>query len=366
MSDLNKSICKAHTFSLDKRHADRIAALIDGEPFFPELLEVFPSKICNHNCIFCISAETNNLKGFMDPKIFYSLIKDASKGGTSRVRLCGGGEPLLHSNIADFIKFTASHIDSVSLITHGVNMKGDVLEAVAKHCDHVRISLDAGNSEVYAKMHGTSIRTFDVAINNIINLIEKRGKATTPIVELSFVAMNENIDSLDQLIKLANRIKPDAIGITTNTLERIEDQFLLYEQVQEIVKQNSDTLVEVKASVSHPDTFKETSEPCPSFLLYGLVTAEGRYFSSCHHVGLNINSLGSLTDGLTFKTLLSKPEVIQKQLKYAFGKDIKTDKLCKHPYNYRLMELIANSENAIDRVTTWMSENIEYELDESA
>ncbi|AXG69056.1 molybdenum cofactor biosynthesis protein A [Kordia sp. SMS9] len=363
MEKASKFVGKAHDFILNERHVQKIDALIDGKPYFPELIEIFPSNICNHHCTFCISAESNSAKSFIDTEVFYNTIREAAQGGVSKIRLCGGGEPLLHKSIVNFITFASQHIESVSLITNGSLMTDAMREAIVNHCNDVRFSIDAGNAEVYAKMHGTSHKSFDKTLHHISKLIKSKGKAITPLVELSFVATSENIDSLPQFIEIATTLQPNSVNITTNTLAPLKSQIAMYKKVKAILNNHTGSNVPISANISHSDAFEETSEPCPAFLLYGVVTSKGTYYSSCHHVERNINSLGTIHRSYTLKTLLSDPKVIQKQLKYAFGKDVKTEKLYKHPYNEKLLELMVNSKQTLDKVTTWMSKNITLKID---
>lgn len=347
---------KSNELFLNKKHLERLERLINNhEPYFPEFLEVFTANPCNHHCTFCISADYRIEKKFIKENIFYKAVEGASRAGVPKLRFCGGGEPLLHPNINEFITFAGQHIHSVNLITNGSMMKNATAEIISAYCNEVRISIDAGDAETYAAVHGTLKKNFDATIDNIRQLISLRQQATAPFIELSFVALEQNISSLSNLINIANEIGVDRINITANTFQPSEQQLQLMQQVEEVVHANHDSHAQLYYHESPRDTFSETSIPCPAFLLYGVITAEGDYYSSCHHVGQKQQLLGTLKDDLSLAELLSQQDVIEKQLRYAFETGIKCDKLTTNSYNYLLMHDIMKSADARNAVTTWMS-----------
>lgn len=352
---------KSNELFLNEKHVHRIARLIKcNEPYFPEFLEVFAANPCNHRCTFCISADYRTQKKFISENIFYKAVEDAARGGTPKLRFCGGGEPLLHPCIKEFISFAAQHIHSVNLITNGSMMKDDTAAVIANYCNEVRISIDAGDAETYAAIHGTTAKNFNATIDNVRQLVVLRNNATAPFIELSFVAMEQNIASLQSLINIANEIGVDRINITANTFQPADDQLLIMAQVERIVSANPHSHVQLYYHQSPQDTFSGTSLPCPAFLLYGVITAEGDYYSSCHHVGQKQQLLGTLTDELSLADLLSRQDVRKKQLSYAFGAGMKCDKLITNPYNFLLVHDIMNCAETKDAITTWMSRHLQY------
>lgn len=351
---------KSNELFLNEEHVRRIARLIErSEPYFPEFLEVFTANPCNHHCTFCISADYRTQKKYINENIFYKAVEDAARGGTPKLRFCGGGEPLLHPAINEFINFAAQHIDSVNLITNGSMMKGDTAAVIANYCNEVRISVDAGDAKTYAAVHGTLAKNFYSVIDNIKQLILLRDNSTAPFIELSFVAMEQNIASLQGLIDIANEIGVDRINITANTFQSAEEQLLIMSAVENIVNANAGSIVQLYYHESPQDTFSETLVPCPAFLLYGVITAEGNYYSSCHHVGQRQHLLGTLGDDLSLAKLLSDAGVVEKQLNYTFGSCVKCDKLTTNPYNFILMHGIMNAAETRDAITTWMSKRLQ-------
>lgn len=359
MQKHNKYKGKSNELFVSKQHVQRIAELINHQqPYFPEFLEVFTANPCNHHCTFCISADYRTEKKFLPEAVFYKAIEDAARGGTPKLRFCGGGEPLLHPRIHEFISFAAQHIDSVNLITNASMMKEETAAVIAAKCNEVRISLDAGDAPTYAAVHGTAEKNFATTLENIRQLILLRGTATAPFVELSFVAMQQNIHSLQSLIDIANAIGVDRLNITANTFQPAAEQTFILQQVENIVQANAGSNVQLYYHESPQDLFSSTSLPCPAFLLYGVITAEGDYYSSCHHVGQKQQLLGTLSSELSLPGLLSRPAVIEQQLQYAFGTGVKCDKLTTNPYNFILMHGIMQEAPVRDAVTTWMSRQI--------
>lgn len=349
---------KSNELFINEAHVEAIEGLFRNKPYFPEFLEIYPTNPCNHKCTFCISADYRTTKEFLDTNTIKNVLSDAADGGVKMVRFCGGGEPLLHPDMAEIIAFAKNKIASVNLITNGSMLKlTKLLTAIAENCNEIRISIDAGDSGSYAKVHGTTQKSFGELVINISKLLALRGTRTAPFVELSFVAIDENIDSLDKLIGLANEIGVDRLNISTSMMESQEKKRGIIKRIEESIEAHSNSKVELYWHDVEPDTFVDTELPCVASLLFGLVSANAKYFSTCHHVGNEIYELGDLTTSESFRRLLADPELIKKQLNYAFGKTTKCEKLLYGTSNYILLNGVMGNEKIRNEVTTWMSEN---------
>ncbi|GAA1841005.1 hypothetical protein GCM10009836_20420 [Pseudonocardia ailaonensis] len=84
-----------------------------------------------------------------------------------------------------------------SLYTNG-SLIGHYFEEIRVAFDRVRISIDAGTADTYAKIHGVHSRTFGRILKSVERLAHLGRE-----VDLSMVATHESIDEIPDLIRVA-------------------------------------------------------------------------------------------------------------------------------------------------------------------
>ena len=102
----------------------------------PKSLTIYPSEVCNLNCIGCNSKPIHRKNGFMDFETFEKIIKDFRIYGGEAVAFEGGGEPMLHPKIGFMITSCVGQELKVGIITNGTIYRKEMLYA-----DWIRISI---------------------------------------------------------------------------------------------------------------------------------------------------------------------------------------------------------------------------------
>jgi len=82
----------------------------------PFVVQIFPVYLCNFKCVYCIFSAQAARRGFisdkavMDLDLYKKCIDDIAQfpGKVKVLRFVGIGEPLLHKNIVEMIKYAAS------------------------------------------------------------------------------------------------------------------------------------------------------------------------------------------------------------------------------------------------------------------
>jgi MoaA/NifB/PqqE/SkfB family radical SAM enzyme len=179
----------------------------------PYHVEIHPADRCNIDCFFCSTAA---LRGTDEVPMtrFEELLGELGEAGTRSLRLSGGGEPLFHRRIRDFLQaIKASGLPIENVTTNGVLLLPDIRELLAGTCDHVTVSLNTADEATYASMMKTSPRNFQRVVDNVrelVNLGRHRG-ARRPRVMLQFLVWKENYRTIPAMYRLAREIGADQV-----------------------------------------------------------------------------------------------------------------------------------------------------------
>ncbi len=163
------------------------------------------TNACNLNCKMCFRRYWNEEIGFMDEKLFLKLIEDINKIETVETFHFGGiGEPLVHP---DFLKFL-NMLDKKEIMvsTNGTLMNEKLAEIfVKKGVKKVTISFDSPSEEIFLNIRGISK---NIVYRNIKRLSElkKRYGSDYPEIEIEFLAMKSNINTLTKIPDIADEM----------------------------------------------------------------------------------------------------------------------------------------------------------------
>lgn len=147
----------------------------------PLTLFIDPCNACNFNCKFCaMQTSDRNLKfkkQLMDFELFKSIIDDLKSNNIKlkMLRLAANGEPLLHPQFSEFVRYAkqAEVSDYIETITNGSKLNPELNEKLVNSgIDRIRISVEAVDKEGYERIAGVSIN-FDEFIENILDLYKR-------------------------------------------------------------------------------------------------------------------------------------------------------------------------------------------------
>lgn len=151
----------------------------------PLTLFIDPCNACNFRCDFCaIQTSGRNLKfkkQFMDFELFKSTIDNLKSNNIKlkMLRLAANGEPLLHPQFSELVKYAkqAEISDYIETVTNGSRLYPELnKKLVNSGIDRIRISVEAIDEEGYEKISGVSI-DFEKFRENILDLYKRsRGK----------------------------------------------------------------------------------------------------------------------------------------------------------------------------------------------
>jgi|SRR5690554_5439312 len=127
---------------------------------------------CNSSCVICPRSKLSRKKGFISEYTFNILINELKELPVNEVEICGVGEPLLHKNVAEYIKRLKSiGIKRVKMTTNASLLTKDkAKELVESGLDSIAISFHTIDPLKYSRMmKGLSYHDVLKNIKNFIN-----------------------------------------------------------------------------------------------------------------------------------------------------------------------------------------------------
>ena len=181
---------------------------------YPIYVEISPVGACNHRCTFCgvdyigyknIRWETNLLK---------ERLTEMSSLGIKSVMFAGEGEPLLHKEIGDIVEHCNKvGIDS-SITTNFVMLNEKNVYKIFENTSWVKVSINAGTKETYAKVHRTKESDFDKVLENMKLAIKvKKENNYKSTLGAQMLLLPENKDEAYILAKKCKDIGLDYVVI---------------------------------------------------------------------------------------------------------------------------------------------------------
>jgi len=189
---------------------DRLATLRTGVAPVPVHVQMVLSDLCNQDCGFCAYRMTSGLSNELFPQgtrrnpqrmitteKAREIIDDCAQLGVRAIQFTGGGEPTVHpDHLALFAHAQALGI-STALVTNGVAL--DTLHPAVHAMSWIRVSVDAGTPETYARTRRVAPRHWATVWDKVHDLVQR----CTGTVSVGFVVTPENFRELPAACDLA-------------------------------------------------------------------------------------------------------------------------------------------------------------------
>ena len=166
----------------------------------------FPiTSSCPFSCIYCGQAGENTISpvSHMSLETIMDIVPYLKNAGITKVRLTGG-EPLIHPQIGDIIRFLSESGFYVLINTNGllVEDKIDALMRTASNV-HFAVSLDTLKSKRFDKISRTK-NNFDKVIRGV-KLLKKYGY----LMRINMVVGSFNVDEVFDMISFCSELNCD-------------------------------------------------------------------------------------------------------------------------------------------------------------
>ena len=266
-------------------HYPAAAALLEGKMPAPRTAIVYPTYVCNQNCLWCEYAADNAEHHSMMPNDnLRKLIWDLYDLGVRGTEFCGGGEPTLHPMLAELIFDMKQKGMSSGLLTNGSRLKGDLAEAVVDCSSYVRVGFDGSNTETFnrVKRPRSPEASFEGVCENVRNLVALRAESNGKVlISIKVILSGDNYNEVESCVELAMRLGVDSIQFKA---ARLCDNELSPEQVVTVKSEMARvrSLYPEMAIVGGVDKLSMT-KPCWLTPIQIMVDALGDVFLCCYY-----------------------------------------------------------------------------------
>lgn len=181
---------------------------------YPLYIEISPVGHCNHRCVFCAKDYIGYKKHEIPYEILSDRISEMAVLGVKSIMFAGEGEPLLHKRLPEIIEHCENIGIDTSLTTNFVPATDSSIETYVKHCKWIKVSINAGNPQVYSEIHRTKPEDFNKVIENLakaVNIRKAAGKGAT--LGSQMLLLPENFRTAPELAAIAKEIGLDYLVI---------------------------------------------------------------------------------------------------------------------------------------------------------
>ena len=183
MTEERTEIERLEQFLRENFRLDERIAAIENRKLYS--LEIELTRRCNLECIYCYNSSSRDpgMPDF-DFELLKRVLSEAYEYGIRSITYLGG-EPTLHRQINEIIKFTKSiGMEEMVLYTNGTVMNDRLLDTINTFIDSVVIHIDSIDPDVFADVHridrSSSLSYFESILNNI-NLLKSSGYSSSKL-----------------------------------------------------------------------------------------------------------------------------------------------------------------------------------------
>ncbi|MGE5417982.1 MAG: radical SAM protein [Acidobacteriota bacterium] len=335
-------------------HPEKLNAIKRGELTAPIYVRIKPTNACNHRCNYChyahgqyLDLEGINARDQIPWVKMQEIINDLGDTGVKAITFSGGGEPLVYPKIVPAMKLLLERGLDISIITNGQLLKNEAAEVLTQ-AKWVRISLDAGNGDTYARIRDIPSKSFDEVCSNI-NRFAKI-KPSNCELGINFVVNQENADQVYEAGRILQDLGVNHIKFTARMTNDVTEYHKdIRENVIEQINRVKEDFVRPGFSVInlYEEDFKlcavfhRTYSKCVIKDIVTVIAADSKVYF-CHDKAYLANGVIGDLQNRSFKDLWMDPKTSEK------FQGFDAEKECRHHCVYDERNILLNTFLSLD------------------
>lgn len=165
------------------------------------------TRKCTNNCVHCSSMSTEKCTEMLDFTKFKEIVSDAKKLGAKTICF-SGGEPFLHKDIVEMIRYVSSLKMQSYIYTSGIvfddnnertSLSREILSSISPYVTKIIFNIEAANEKTYDLVMGTK-GCFQYLLTSI-----SEAKKCSILLEAHFVPMKVNINEIYDVVNLCEK-----------------------------------------------------------------------------------------------------------------------------------------------------------------
>jgi len=155
----------------------------------PRQIKISLTNVCNYRCVMCPNPKFKQQRAFITDRLVRKILNECRDLGVGRVALGSTGEPLMHRNFIEYLRYAKSLGLRVSTTTNCSLLSPAVSEAlIRERIDRVSLSIYSSDEKSHLAYTGTN--SFGKVAENITKFLElwhESGSATE--VNMAFLSI---------------------------------------------------------------------------------------------------------------------------------------------------------------------------------
>lgn len=189
--------------------------------YFPTLyiVEFQLADDCNLECVMC-PYQSKKTSRHMDINLFKNVVDQCAELGAQSIALSKGGEPLMHENFKECLKYVChvrdhSSLKYVGLVTNGMLFDKSISKlAVSLKLNSVCFSLEGFQEETEAIRKGAD---YNLIIRNIKTLLSERNNKKYPHIRVNTLN-DRNLKFLYEMAELVDDVQVSPLRTKENKI----------------------------------------------------------------------------------------------------------------------------------------------------
>lgn len=274
---------------------DSILKVSRGEKLYDELfpisIDLHLTNACNLCCEWCTDKDLRKLGvgATLKYEKVIALLDEFAAAGTG-ITLEGGGEPTLHPQFPEIVRYAYEKGIALGLITNGTR---DISDSIHRF-KWVRVSLDSCNAGQYKQEKGKDL--FEQVLENLRKFSEARNPEKT-FLGVGYVITKRNMDGLENLIGRLDEAGVDYIYF--RPVEEAEDILPSVDDMLELKKKligwTADKRIKHLINIYDRIVKDNNGLPCVAHSLTTIIHADGS-INLCEKRRHDEISLGNILD----------------------------------------------------------------------